>query len=170
MEGSSFLNPALVIQAAHLHEGMRVADFGSGSGFFARAAARSVGEEGSVWAVEATQELLSRRKNLALAEGVHNVAVVRGDIEAHSGSNVPAESFDLVIIANVLFYLADKKACVHEARRVLKRHGRVLVIDWRASFGGLGPHPEHVVTERDAKKIFEEEGFAHIEDMHTGAY
>ena len=158
------------MRATKLHEGMRVADFGAGSGFFTRAAARLVGEAGLVWAVDAHQDLLPRIKNLALAEGLHNVEVVHGDVERAKGSHLPATNFDLVIVANVLFAYERREAIAREALRILRPGGRALVIDWQESFGGLGPHPDHVVTAEEARKIFESEGFVYVDRIPCGAY
>jgi ubiquinone/menaquinone biosynthesis C-methylase UbiE len=171
MEESSFLHPEAAIRAAKVHEGMRVADFATGSGFFTRAAARAVGLNGVVWAVDSNPDLLSRVKNLSIAEGLRNVEVVRGDVEHPGGSSLPPESFDFCIIATVLFAVDDKRALAHEARRVLKSStGRALVIDWKDSFGGLGPHPDHVVTAPEAKKIFEDAGFIVTNEIPAGEY
>ena len=166
MAESSFLNPGAAVRAAGIHEGMSVADFGAGAGFFTRAAAREVGDSGVVWAVDSNRELLVRVKNLALAEGLHNVEVMRAALDGESA--LPAEHFDFVVAANVLFGAHDKPALVGELKRVLKRHGRALVIDWRDSFGGLGPHPDHVVTEAQAKKLFED--FSVVEEIPAGEY
>ncbi len=170
MDGGSFLNPTLAVRAAGVHEGMHVADFGAGSGFFTRAAARLVGESGVVWAVDAHQELLPRIKNLAAAEMLHNVEVVHGDVEVVGGSSLPDEDFDFCLVANVLFAAEHKREVVAEIRRVLKKTGRALVIDWSDSFGGLGPHKDHVLTAQKARELFENGGFAYIGDISAGAY
>lgn len=170
MAESSFLNPSAAIQAAKLQEGMHVADFGAGSGFFTRASARAVGEEGRVWAVDVHRDLLPRIKALATAEGLHNVEVMQGDVERPDGSHLPSEEFDFVIISNLLFGSENKGAIAQEARRILRRTGKVLVIDWSGSYGGLGPHPDHVISASAARKIFEESGFTHIEEVPAGAY
>jgi ubiquinone/menaquinone biosynthesis C-methylase UbiE len=147
-----------------------IADFGAGSGFFTRAAAREVGDSGAVWAVDKNRDLLPRIKNFAQAEGLTNVEVVHGDIEAVGGTSLPENQFDFVILANVLFMLEDKAECVAEARRVLKKTGRALVIDWTASWGGLGPHPDHVLTEEKAQALFEKHGFAVAGAVPAGEY
>jgi ubiquinone/menaquinone biosynthesis C-methylase UbiE len=165
-----FLHPTAVLEAAHLHEGMQVADLGAGSGFFTRAAARLVGAGGTVWAVDVHRDMLPRLKNLAAAEGLHNVEVMHGDIEHTSGSNLPAAQFDFCILSNVLFSTEHKKAAVAEVRRLLKKGGRALVIDWSGSYGGLGPVPEQVITARAARELFEEGNLNWVEDVPAGSY
>jgi ubiquinone/menaquinone biosynthesis C-methylase UbiE len=167
---SLFLNPSAAIEAAKIHAGAEVADFGAGSGFFTRAAARAVGPAARVWAVDANRDILSHIKTLALAEGLKNVEVVHGDVEAQGGSHLPEGSMDFVIISNVLFSAHDKKALVAESNRVLKRTGRALVIDWSASHGGLGPHESQVIKEDEAHKLFEDAGFTFVESIPAGAY
>lgn len=170
MSERSFLNPQAAIAAAHISPGSRVADLSSGSGFFARAAARHVGPEGEVWAVDAHPDMLVRLKNLAAAEGLRNVEVIRGSLERAGGTRLPDAGLDFCIIANALFSASDKEAVAREAHRVLRKAGRLLLIDWSESHGGLGPHPSHVVAQEEAKKIFGRAGFAHAEDIPAGAY
>jgi ubiquinone/menaquinone biosynthesis C-methylase UbiE len=166
---SSFLNPARALAALQLMPGMAVADFDSGSGFFARAAARAVAP-GAVWAVDANRELLPRLKNLAIAEGLNNVEVVAGNIEKPGGTQLSGGMFDAVIIANSLFAVEDRRAVAEEAARVLRSGGKALVIDWAGSFGGLGPAAKDVISAAEAKKVFEAAGFAPAGDAPAGAY
>ncbi len=167
-EESSFLNPAKALALANVHEGQEVADFGAGSGFFTRAAARLVGD-GNVWAVDDNGEVLSRIKSLALTEGLKNVEILRGNIESSEGCGLPAEHFDVVIAANVLFSAENKERVVAEIYRVLKRTGRAVVIDWSDSHGGLGPHPEHVITESVARDLFAKD-FTYQGEVPAGEY
>ena len=82
----------------------------------------------------------------------------------------PLEHLDFVIAANVLFSAIDKEALAKEVRRVLKRTGCALVIDWSGSFGGLGPAEAHVVSEKNARALFEGAGFVFVEKVPAGAY
>ncbi|HVV14877.1 MAG TPA: methyltransferase domain-containing protein [Candidatus Paceibacterota bacterium] len=170
MAESTFLHPGAAVRAAGIHEGLLVADFGAGSGFFTRAAAREVGDAGAVWAVDQNRDLLPRIKNLSAGEGLNNVEVMHGDIEVVGGTNLPENHFDFVILANVLFMLSERGECMAEMRRVLKKTGRVLVIDWKDSFGGLGPHPDHVITQEAAQALFEKHGFTMGPAVPAGEY
>ncbi len=170
MAESSFLHPARALLSAHLHEGARVADFGSGSGFFTRAAARIVGARGVVWAIDVHQDLLPRLKNLSIQEGLQNVEVVHGNVEKTGGSHLEENSFDLVIVSNILFGAEHPDKIAKEAHRVLRQGGQVLVIDWSDSFGGMGPHPGHVVKEDRARTLFELNGFAYTKPVPAGEF
>lgn len=167
---SSFLNPQATLDAVHISEGSRVADLAAGSGFFARAAARATGSQGLVWAVDPSQDMLSRLKNLSVGEGLHNVEVVRGTLEKLGATKLPDATMDVVILANALFGIEHKEAAAAEAYRVLRRAGRLVLVDWTGSHGGLGPHADQVVTQAQAKKIFEATGFGQTEDIPAGAY
>lgn len=167
---STFLSPTAALEAAHLHEGMHVADLGAGSGFFTRAAARLVGESGVVWAIDSQSELLSRIKNVSLNEGLANVEVLQGDAGVAGGTHLPAGAFDLAIAANLLFSIVEKHEAVAEISRILKKNGEALVIDWTGSHGGLGPHPSHVVTRDEALKLFESQNFIFMRNVPAGEF
>ncbi len=170
MHESLFLNPEKVLQLVGLQGGMHVADFGAGSGVFTLAAAREVGDSGVVWAVDVNSDMLTRIKNHAIIAGMYNVEVVRGDVAMLNGSNLPSNTFDFVIISNILFMLEHKSALIDEVRRVLKDGGRALVIDWSDSFKGLGPHTGHVVTEKMARALFMDGELPPVKDIPAGKY
>jgi ubiquinone/menaquinone biosynthesis C-methylase UbiE len=94
-----------------------------------------------------------------------------GDIEVKGGTTLKDACADFVILSNTLFQLEDKKGCMLEIKRILRSGGRVLLIDWSESYGGMGPAPHHVLTKEKAKALFEQEGF-HIlrDDLSAGAH
>ena len=136
-----------------LREGMLVADFGTGSGHYAMEASQMVGNSGRVYAIDIQQARVKKVKNLATAEKRDNIDVLWGDIEQVGGTKLGDEAVDAVIIANDLFQVEEKNNVIIEARRILKPKGKVLVVDWLDSFGGIGPAPENIVRESEAREL-----------------
>ena len=165
-----FTNPEQNILHLGLKEGMRVADFGAGTGFYSKAASTRVGYTGKVYAIEVQKDLVKKLESEVKQWGITNIDCIWGDIETKGGTKIADQSLDAVIISNVLFQAEDKLGLVDEARRLLKKSGEVLLIDWKESFGGMGPIPEHIVSESMAKELFEKRGFKFVRDIPTNAH
>ncbi|MCR4330770.1 MAG: methyltransferase domain-containing protein [Patescibacteria group bacterium] len=165
-----FSDPKKNVEQLHLREAMTVADFGAGSGAYSIAAAQAVGDSGKVYAVEVQKDLLQKLKNEATSSGVHNIEVLWGDIEVLHGTKIRDQAVDAVIISNVLFQAEDKRGVLNEANRILRPGGSILLIDWIDSFGGLGPHPDEVLTQTVAKKLCTEALFTYEKDIMAGAH
>lgn len=155
----AFADPSEILKRVGLRLGARVADFGSGSGHFALAAAKLVGEEGRIYAVDVQHDLLTRLKKEARGKVPGSLEILWGDLEKPGGSKLATQSVDLVVASNILFQLDHKSGMFQEAKRVLKPKGKLVLIDWTDSFGGMGPQPQDVVTLTHARKLAEEAGF-----------
>lgn len=165
----AFSDPTSNIEQFSLQYGMRVADFGSGSGFYSLAAARAVGPHGHVTAVDVQKDLLSKLKNEAIKAGLSNLEVVWGDIEKLGGTRLKEGSVDAVILSNILFQVPDKVTPALEAKRILKPHsGKVLVVDWSDSFGGMGPEAGALVPQEKIREVFEKAGFSYYSSISAG--
>ncbi|MES2437178.1 MAG: methyltransferase domain-containing protein [Patescibacteria group bacterium] len=164
----AFSDPQKNIDSLGLAEGSYVADLGAGSGFYTLAAAHTVGAGGRVYAIDVQQELLTRIKSSAHAAHYTNVEIIHGDIERLGGTRLKDQSIDVAFVCNILFQVEKKDDFIIEVKRILKSGGRVLVVDWAESFGGLGPHPDHVVTEDVATELFKKHGFVSVNTMDAG--
>jgi ubiquinone/menaquinone biosynthesis C-methylase UbiE len=165
-----FSDPKRSIEQFILSPGMVVADFGAGAGYIAVEAAEQVGKAGRVYVIDIQQELLTKATHLAQEHHLETLIFVHGDLEAPNGSTLPSESVDAVIISNILFQVENKEALLREAYRILRAGGRVLVVDWRESFGGMGPQTEYVLFETDARALVTQTGFTLMSDIDAGAY
>lgn len=150
----TFSDPTRNLSTIGVNEGMNVADLGAGSGFYSMQAARMVGAEGRVYAVDVQRDLLERIKESAKREHLVNLDVLWGDIEKIGGSRLGEEKVDLVLICNTLFQVEHKEDLVTEAYRILKSGGRVAIIDWTDSHGGVGPESGLVFSPTEAKELF----------------
>jgi ubiquinone/menaquinone biosynthesis C-methylase UbiE len=165
----AFANPEGNVATLGKIEGLHVADLGAGTGAYTLLLAEKVGDTGKVYAVEVQKDFLSKIKNTAQSHGHVNVDAIWGDIEERGGTKLENESVDIVVVANVMFQVDDKMGLVREAKRILKKDGRLLFVDWRDSFGGLGPQPDMIIRIDDARKIFEEAGFEYAQTIETGS-
>lgn len=165
-----FSDPEKNIRQFKLQEGNYVADLGAGSGFYSIETARIVGDRGRVYAVEVQKELVQSVKNKAISEHLHNVEVVWGDIEEIEGTKLKEGSVDAVILSNIIFQIEDKQGLINETKRILKKNGRLLIIDWTDSHGGLGPENSAVFPMTEARSLFEQNGFVFEDKINAGAH
>jgi len=159
-----FTNPKENLKELELESGMSLVDFGSGSGNYALLSAPLV-KGGRVYAVDIQRGLLEKIKKEAGTRGFSNVEIVWADLEKPESTGLRENSIDAAILANVLFLIEKKEILVDEIKRVLRKGGKLLFLDWADSFGGLGPQAEHVILEKEAKKLFEEKGFLLVKNL-----
>jgi len=155
----AFMSPLEIVAGLGLTPGMTVADFGAGAGAYALALAQTVRPGGRVYAVDVQKALLARLEQEAADQKITNLVFTWGDLGTVGGSTLPDQSCDLVLMSNLLFQLPGVYPTALEAKRILKPSGRLAVIDWTDSYGGLGPPPDRIITAAAAEKIFAEAGF-----------
>lgn len=169
-EADRFVDPVHVMREIGVHVGSRVADIGAGSGAYALALGKIVGDEGRVYAIDVQKDMLTRLSNEASKRGLKNIDTVWADMDRSGGSKLADHSVDLVLFSNVLFQLEAKDIALLEARRILKPGGTCAIVDWSDSFNGMGPHKDEVVTADRAKELALAAGFTLKRDFIAGAH
>jgi len=165
-----FSSPKENVLQLGFHEGMKVGDFGAGSGHYARAAAAIVGHSGKVYAIDVQEDIL---KHLKLNSHEHHQRIIEtvwGDIEKLGGTHLRDASLDAVILANTLFQIENRGGLLGEIKRTLKSDGKCLLVDWAGSYGGMGPLPEQVVSEHEAEAFFINGGFHKVKSFRAGPH
>ncbi len=161
----TFLNPEEILKEIELRDDMTVADFGCGSGGFTFPIAKKV-KNGLVYAVDIQELPLSALKGRAEMENLNNIEFVHSDIEKNI--RIPEASLDIIMMANVLFQIEDKKSVFQIAKKLLKNNGKIFVIDWKEKVG-LGSSKEEIAVEK-IEEIFREEGFKLEKKFDAGMY
>jgi len=151
-----------------LESGMVIADFGCGHGYFSLPLAQKAGEKGKVFALDILPSALGAVNSQARLNGISNIKTIRCNLEKEKGSTLEDESCDCVLVANLLFQVDDKEAIAKEAKRVLKKGGRVICIDWQPNTP-LGP-VDRRVSKEEVKKLFSDFGFAFEREFATDNY
>jgi ubiquinone/menaquinone biosynthesis C-methylase UbiE len=133
-------DPELVFGALALKEGDSFLDMGCGPGDYSIRASEIVGDSGIVYALDRWQDVIDDLAEKAGSRGLGNVRAIVSDITEHLP--VDDESVDLCFISTVLhtFDLADvERPLFGEAHRVLKREGRLAVIECKKEEQQFGP-------------------------------
>lgn len=118
-----------------LYHGQSVLDLGCGPGFWTLPLAEKVGQDGLVWALDVSQELLDI---LAESQPPSQVRLLRSELPR---IDLPDDSVDFVWAAFVMHEVVPLEVHAREIRRVGKR---VAILDWRPDAAGeSGPPRDH---------------------------
>jgi ubiquinone/menaquinone biosynthesis C-methylase UbiE len=118
--------PDRVVASLGLRPGQRVADLGSGSGYFTFRLADAVAPGGVVYAVDTDPDMLAMVDERAQRDGT-SVTTLESDGDALS---LP-EPVDLIFLSHSFHHLPGTGAYLGAARDQLKQDGRVAIVEGR---------------------------------------
>lgn len=154
-----FLNPDEVLQQIDLREGMLVGDFGAGSGHFAVAIAKIVGNYGKVFAVDVRDASLDAVKSRARMTNLTNINIIKANLEVLGATGIADGSLDYVILITVLSQSNKKEDILKEAFRAIKREGRLLLIEWIQTGAAFAAAHEYRIAKEEMRNLAESTGF-----------
>lgn len=169
--GNKLIDSVFVLEKAGIREKMQVADLGCGTvGHYVFPAAKMVGKDGRVYAVDILRHVLENIEKRAHLENLENIITVWSDLERYGAARIPSESLDAAFIFNTLFQIKDRPMALKEAVRMLKLGGKLAVVDWLLTSAPLGPPVEGRVDpawiEVEADKL----GLRLIQRFKAGKY
>jgi len=149
---TEFLNPQQLINQLDIKQGMKIADFGCGSGNITIALARLVGSDGEIIAIDVQKSALESVKSRAVLENLSNIKLTRANLETANSSQLDDKSVDIVLLANILFQSPNQKAIIREAERVVRKNGRIIIVDWQPD-AKFGPKTPYRTSKEEIRKI-----------------
>lgn len=169
--GTQLLDPQKIWQEAEIAERQTVADLGCGGvGHFVIPAARLVGEDGTVYAVDILKSVLQNVASRARLEGYKNVKTVWSNLEVPGATKVADKSLNAATLINILFQSKGHEEILREAKRMLKGEGTLVIVDWKKESKPFGPPTVDRVNPNELKKKAIKVGFSFVKEFEAGPY
>ncbi|HTF87411.1 MAG TPA: class I SAM-dependent methyltransferase [Planctomycetota bacterium] len=157
------LDPERVLSKLALAPDAVVADIGCGPGVFSLRFARAV-PRGVVYAVDVEPKQLDALRGQLLAGRFENVVPV---LASYSTPHLPTNSCDLIFLADTYHHIDDRVEYMHRLQRVLRRGGRLALLEYKPGPLPVGPPPEHKLAEGAMERELTEAGWTLSERFDT---
>jgi len=143
--------PEKVVQSLAIEPGDRIADLGSGGGYFTFRLSRAVGPTGKVYAVDVDKDMLEDLAESVKKDGYLNIDKV---LAKYDDPSLPESGVDLIFTSNVYHHIEARAKYFADAAKYLRPGGRVAVVDfngrhWSATFVGHTTPVELIKKEMD---------------------
>ena len=145
--------PDEVVSALGLAPDARVADIGSGTGYFAVRLARAV-PQGKVYGVDIEPDMARYLGERARREGLGNLEAVLGE----PGDAKLPEAVDLVLVVNTYHHIGERVAYLRRLGEKLRPGGRVAIVDFREE-SPKGPPRAHKLSPEQVRGELEAAGY-----------
>ncbi|KPJ68337.1 hypothetical protein AMJ44_06710 [candidate division WOR-1 bacterium DG_54_3] len=124
--------PDEILKALDLRAGQKVADIGSGGGYYTLRFAAAVGAAGEVFAVDTKQAYLDFIRKAAAERSINNVKYI-----LIGKDSLPDAYLDLIFFRNVYHHLEERVALMKAYKPKLKPGGRIAIIEYLPGKGGF---------------------------------
>lgn len=117
-----FKDPYKLLRAAGLEQGQKVLEVGCGPGYFTISAAKLVGDEGVVYAVDVHPRAIERVKEKIAAAELQNMTPM---LTNAAETGLPDDSIDLAFLFGLRYIAGGLEGLLTELHRVLKPDGKL---------------------------------------------
>lgn len=115
------------IRSLDIKSGQKLLDVGSGLGEISQDMARITGKKGRVIGVDNSNAMVTHASSI-IPKGLKEIIEFKQD-DATDLTQFTTDLFDGYIASRLYQHLADPKLALSKAKRVLKRNGRIVIID-----------------------------------------
>lgn len=125
---SSKSKPDQILKTLKITPGQKIADIGSGGGYFTLRFAETLEDKGEVYAVDTDEKYLDFIKKQAIEKKLNNIKYIN---LSENNADLPDNYFDLIFIRNVYHHLEDRVEIMKKYREKLKDQGRLAIIEYK---------------------------------------
>lgn len=169
-QAGSIARPRLALKHAGVRQGMAIADLGCGSGFFTIPAAKMIGDQGKVYAVDVLKTALDHIRSRAKMEGIRNVKTVWADLEKVGSTKIKPGVIDVAFVASTIYQIKGKDSFLEEVKRILSPMGKFVIFEWDSDAIPFGPRTKHRVSEKKLIEYCKKNGFKLLDAFKPGRY
>jgi len=160
-----------ILNRIGIDDRQHVAELGCGNfGFFVFPLAQLVGRSGKVYAVDILKTTLEEIKKRAMRDNLPQIIPVWSNLEIYKAANIETSSLDNAMLINVLHQSNKRIEIIREATRLLKRNGKLLIVEWNNIISPLGPESEKRVKIEALKSAVGKIGLEIKEEFAAGPY
>ncbi|WP_231691154.1 class I SAM-dependent methyltransferase [Aureliella helgolandensis] len=154
-ERDSWQRPDQIIEAMSLEPGATVADIGAGTGYMVSHLSNSVGEYGTVIAIDAEPAMV---EYLSAQKSKLGPATIVPKKVSSSNPELPSASVDGVLILDTWHHVAGREAYAKKVHDGLKHGGRFVIVDYEVG-ADVGPPEKMRLSPEQVSKQLESAGF-----------
>ncbi len=152
--------PGNISHLIPVREGSKVVEFGSGDGKLALELAKNYNCDIEVFCIDVQKDLLNKLLTDARDSDLQCIKGIAGDVEDLEGSGMPPGSSDIVVIVNTLYQFDNLKNVFKEAMRILKKGGKLFIVEWnREARDLIGPPREMRISKDELSSLLTSMGF-----------
>ncbi len=166
-EREAFFDIRQLFEWFGINRGMTVADIGCGTGYCTIPLAARVGGEGTVFAIDISEEMLDEVRKKADRWKVENVVSFRSE---ESRIPLAEKSIDFVFLSMVIHELEDRAQFFADVERILKKGGRIGIADWEKVDSPSGPPLEERVSREELETFLRSRDFEIIRGEPLGKF
>lgn len=168
---SPLLNLPYIIDRLKIEEKQKIAELGCGSfGYFVYPIAKLVGKGGKVYAVDILKSALEEIRRKAIQENLHQIETVWSNLEVFKGTAIESSSLDAALLINILSQSEKKAEIVRESVRLLKRNGKLVIIEWKSGPSPFGPPADKRLKEESMRNASPQLGLSLTEEFSAGPH
>jgi ubiquinone/menaquinone biosynthesis C-methylase UbiE len=150
-----------------LSRGMVIADVGCGTGYCTFPMAAIAGNEGKVFAIDISKEMLETVKEKVTRWNAENVLPL---LSQENELPIEDHSIDFIMMSHLAHELEAPFTFFSEVDRVLKKGGAIGIVDWDSVESPVGPPLKERISRGEMKELLEKSGYAIDRDKELGKY
>jgi len=150
-----------LLDSVGVHEETSICDYGAGTGIFTIEMAKRT--KNKVYALDSNEDMVDSIKEKVQINGLDNLLVKWVEADQVPLDN---QSIDLFVLITVFHHIENTTTFISEIKRVLKRGGKVALVEFHKKDSPLGPPAGHRLSPSELEKLFIPSGFSHV-DYHV---